>query len=278
MVKTTSPSDYQFSPKVMRRDLAIGVIFSCICIFGSAALSEWLKNGPPKFHAKPEEHQIQLVMPPPEPDETPVEDTQQTSAPADIAPPQQTDVPSIPNPDSFVVKVEPPPPEGLHADVVAISAPVGVGFKKGEQIFDQSMLDQQIVPTFQPAPQFPYDMKKQGISGKATIRFVVDADGHVRPGSAYAVSSTQREFEGRRHPGRLQMALPARQARRPTRPQRGRSHPFLQSRRRMIPSLPRSPFHRFGLRAGSLPPGRRPRPCCCRWPAAPRSRMPRPNC
>jgi protein TonB len=195
MVKSASTSDYNFSPKVMRGDLAIGVCVSCLCIFGSAALSQWLKNGPPKVKVKAEEHQIQLVMPPPEPDETPVEENQQTSAPADIAPPQQQDVPSIPNPDSFVVKVEPPPPEGLHADVVAISAPVGVGFKKGEQIFDQSMLDQQIVATFQPGANYPYDMKKQGISGKATVRFVVDADGHVRPGSAYAVSSTQREFE-----------------------------------------------------------------------------------
>src|SRR5580698_2185494 len=105
MVKTDSKSDYHFSPKVVRRDLVIGVLVSSLCLFGSAALSQWLKSGPPKYKPKPEEHQISLVMPPPEPDDTPVDQTQQTSAPADIAPPQQTDVPSIPNPDSFVVKV-----------------------------------------------------------------------------------------------------------------------------------------------------------------------------
>jgi TonB family protein len=62
------------------------------------------------------------------------------------------------------------------------------------EIFDVSQLDQAPVPTFQPPPQYPFAMRKAGIGGSVLVDFVVDTEGNVQ--KAYAVRSSQREFEG----------------------------------------------------------------------------------
>jgi protein TonB len=149
-------------------------------------------------------------MPKIEPEEE--EPVEQTAAarPAEIAPPMQTDVPQLATDTSFVQKLEPPPPEGMAVDRSAIVVPAGAGgYIKGGQVFDPSMLDQQPVATYQAHPVYPYDMKKQGISGNVNVEFVLTPDGSVR--NAFVLSSTQHEFEAaaiqavskwRFHPGR----------------------------------------------------------------------------
>ena len=176
-----------------RRDLLIGFVVSLCVFFVAPWLSQRLKEGPPK--AKPAEviPHIEMVMPKVEPEEEVVDDTQAQTAPADIAPPMQTDVPQIVTETSFVQKLEPPPPEGMQVNRGLLSVPANIGFGKNSQIFDTSMLDQQPVATFQSHPVYPYDMKKQGISGRVLIEFLLYPDGNVH--SAFAVSSTQHEFE-----------------------------------------------------------------------------------
>jgi protein TonB len=187
-------SVYPSAPQQARRDLAIGVVVSLIIFIGAPLFSNWIKSGPPKPKAAEEIPHITLVMPKIEPEQEEVVDQQQQTQPADIAPPMQTDVPQIVTDTSFVQKLEPPPPEGMNVDRGAITVPANVGgFGRGGQIFDPSMLDQQPVPTFQPHPVYPYDMKKQGISGQVVVEFILNADGNVQ--SAFAVSSTQHEFE-----------------------------------------------------------------------------------
>lgn len=194
MATAQAQPDYRISPRRMRRDLVIGLLVSIGTIVGSAVIGERLRSGPPVIVKHKEPPAIEIVMPPPPPDDEVVDDTQQEVKPADIAPPMQTDVPQIVTETSFVQKLEPPPPEGMTINKNAINVPVGAGgFAKGGQIFDLSMLDQQPVPTYQPRPNYPYEMKKQGISGQVVVEFLLYPDGTVH--GAFAVSSTQHEFE-----------------------------------------------------------------------------------
>lgn len=187
--------DYRISPKYMRRDLIVGLLVSTSLLGGVAWLGEVFRHGPPKIIHKKEPPAIEIVMPPPPPPDEVVDDTQQQDVkPADIAPPMQQDVPQIVTETSFVQRLEPPPPQGLTINRSAITVPVGAGgYAKGGQIFDLSMLDKQPVPTYQPKPNYPYEMKKQGISGRVVVEFLLGPDGTVH--DAYAVSSTQHEFE-----------------------------------------------------------------------------------
>ncbi len=187
-------STYPVSNQQARRDLVIGIVVSLIIFIGAPLFSNWIKAGPPKPKKVEDIPRIALVMPKIEPEQEEVVDQQQQTQPADIAPPMQTDVPQIVTDTSFVQKLEPPPPEGMAVDKGAITVPANVGgFGRGGQIFDPSMLDQQPVPTFQPHPVYPYDMKKQGISGQVVVEFILNSEGNVQ--GAFAESSTQHEFE-----------------------------------------------------------------------------------
>jgi protein TonB len=179
----------------MRRDLAIGILVSIVFHVGIA----WLGDGKTKPKPKPKDDTptVQLMeMPKVEPDEPEVvEDNQQQQAPADLAPPMQTDAPQVVTPDSFVQQVQPPPPEGLHLSNAAIKIPEGRpgGLGKGMNVFDISQLDQAPVAKYQARPQYPFEMRRAGISGQVVVDFIVDVNGEVR--NAFSAQSSQREFE-----------------------------------------------------------------------------------
>jgi protein TonB len=105
----------------------------------------------------------------------------------------QQDVPQAVTPESFVQQIEPPPPDlsALSKNIVKIPE-VRTGLS-GVEVFDISKLDQQPVPRFQARPQYPFEMRRAGISGEVLVDFIVDTNGDVR--NAYAVRSSQREFE-----------------------------------------------------------------------------------
>jgi protein TonB len=130
---------------------------------------------------------------PEEPEVTEADDEPQT--PIDFAPPMQTDVPQIVQLDSFVQPVQPPPPEGLKPNVGVINIPQGRpgGLGKGIEIFDPSKLDQVPIARVRVQPQYPFEMRRAGITGEVLVEFIVDANGDVR--NAFAVRSSQREFE-----------------------------------------------------------------------------------
>ena len=180
----------------MRRDLVIGLIFSILVHGGAAGIGEFLAHRPKAAVAKAKEPTIQLIeMPKLEPDEPdPVVDDQQAQTPVDLAPPMQNDVPQITTDTSFVQKLEPPPPEDMSMKG-AIQIPQNTGSWRAGigQIFDISKLDQIPIPIVQGNPQYPFEMRRAGISGQVLVDFIVDASGNVR--NAFAVSSTQREFE-----------------------------------------------------------------------------------
>src|SRR5882762_9187005 len=99
----------------MRRDLIIGLLVSILVHGGVVGVSEWMKKGPPKARPKDKDELVAIVMPPIPPDEP--EKVEVEDAPTvtpDLAPPMQTDVPQLAQPDSFVQQLQPPPPEGLR--------------------------------------------------------------------------------------------------------------------------------------------------------------------
>ena len=90
-------------------DLFIGLVTAVVVIVGSAWIGEYLRGGPPKPKPADEVKTVQITMPNIEPDQE-VQDTEQTSAPADIAPPMQSDVPQIVTDTSFVQPCSRPRP------------------------------------------------------------------------------------------------------------------------------------------------------------------------
>ena len=178
----------------MRRDIIIGILISAILHGGVAMIG---KSPPPVKKTVEEAPTIALMeMPkiePDEPEKSESDDEPQT--PVDFAPPMQTDVPQIVQLDSFVQQVQPPPPEGLKPNVGVITIPQGRpgGLGKGIEIFDPSKLDQQPQARAKVPPQYPFEMRRAGITGEVLVEFIVDSNGDVR--NAFAVRSTQREFE-----------------------------------------------------------------------------------
>ena len=180
----------------MRRDLILGIILSAglhaFMLFGDKLMTFKPKPPPPKE----EEPKVQLIEMPKldqeEPEKIEVTDDQK---PLDLAPPMQTDVPQIVTDTSFVQKIQPPPPEGItpSASVNVIPEMRDTSQFKGMQVFDISKLDQTPVPKYQARPQYPFEMRRQGIAGEVLVDFIVDLDGDVQ--NAYAARSSRREFE-----------------------------------------------------------------------------------
>jgi len=168
------------------------VAFHVAVLFGDKLIPD-----KPKVVKKVEEEpKIQLMeMPKMEEPEPEIIETTEDVKPLDLAPPMQQDVPQLATPDSFVQKIQPPPPENI-----AISASMNIvpevrdpNMFRGMKVFDISMLDQTPQPRLQGRPQYPFEMRRAGISGEVVVDFIVDTNGDVQ--NAYALRSTQREFE-----------------------------------------------------------------------------------
>jgi len=184
----------------MKRDIIIGLLVSIGLHAGFIFGGDLFKSKPPAKAKAEEIPVVQLMeMPPVEP-ETPPEPVEATSEAAsdisDLAPPSLNDSPSIVE-SPFQQQIQPPPPPGLSRPTGVITIPPGrpgAGVGSGmANVFDLASLDQPPVPRVRVPPQYPFEMRRAGISGEVLVGFVVDANGDVR--DAYVVRSTQREFE-----------------------------------------------------------------------------------
>jgi protein TonB len=189
----------------MRRDLIIG-LFASIAFHGGLGYGEkvWDSIFPPQKVAavQAQTAQVELYVPPPLPEE-PVEVDTQSDEPvvdaATIAPPSLMAVPSSVAVTDFATAIPPPPPPSLGAPSNTVTIPAGPPPRSGVRsdigaIFNLADLDQ--IPTnrgVRQQPQYPFEMKRNGINGEVVLQFIVDLNGTVR--DVEVIKSTHREFE-----------------------------------------------------------------------------------
>jgi protein TonB len=183
----------------MRKDLVIGLSASVLVHWSFLFLTQ--APSAPKKKAVEVADVIKIEMPtlpPEEPEKKVNEEPQDEDAVvSSIAPPSLVEIPNVMPNATFVMTPEPPPPPGVATSkgVVTIPAnPRPPGWGKGySNLFDISQLDQIPVARLQPPPNYPYEMKRSGITGTVVVGFICDTDGNVR--DAYVVNSTHREFD-----------------------------------------------------------------------------------
>lgn len=180
----------------MTRDLLVGTVLSLglhlALLFGDRDRPDRGTPRPPADHGD----RIRVEVPPLLPDEPEPEETSDAhTKPLDLAPPMQTDLPQPERPDVFTQRVQPPPPEGpaISPTMAVVPAVRDPRAFRGITVFDPKMLDQVPVPKLQARPQYPFEMRRQGIAGEVVVDFIVDARGEVQ--QAYALRSSHREFE-----------------------------------------------------------------------------------
>ncbi len=182
----------------MNRDLIIGLIASFL-IHGFVLFGQYIfpEKEVKVVEAPPPPVVEILEMPDLEPIEPDIVEGEQTDEPPpEFAPPMQQDVPSIVTVDTpFQQILQPPPPPNMATSSAAITVPVNrnIGSGRIANLFDISDLDQIPQPTYQPPPQYPYEMKRSGTTGTVEVGFIVDTGGNVR--DAYIIRSTSPEFE-----------------------------------------------------------------------------------
>jgi protein TonB len=144
--------------------------------------------------------------PPEEPPEPPKvttgdSDAKDTSA-SDAADAADASAASLPEPmntigvSDIAAVIQPSPPVAPKADSVTFKAPKTTGRaiddSKIPNFVDFNKLDKKPQPRSQAEPVYPYDMKRQGVTGEVTVEFVCDDRGVVQQPFAY--SSSRSEF------------------------------------------------------------------------------------
>jgi len=184
----------------MNKDLIIGVVASIFFHLLAIDPQGW-------FDAKIVEQEEETVvaakvelieMPEIEPPEPEISEAGEESdeAPPEFAPPMQQDVPSLVTVDTpFTQVMAPPPPPSTPTSAGAITVPVNrnIGTGKIANLFNIEDLDQVPQATYQPTPQYPYEMKRAGVNGRVEVGFIVDTSGNVR--DAFVIKSSSPEFE-----------------------------------------------------------------------------------
>lgn len=185
----------------MRKDLIIGLSVATVVHWSFLFLTT--PHSAPKKHEVEVADVLKLIEMPKLPDEEPEKKAPNETPPdedavsSSIAPPSLIDIPNVVPNATFVMAPEPPPPPGITTAKGVVTIPTNprpAGWGKGySNLFDISQLDQIPVVRLQTEPNYPYDMRRQGIEGTVNVGFICDTEGNVR--DAYAMNSTNHEFE-----------------------------------------------------------------------------------
>lgn len=178
--------------------IAISVAIHCGLFFGL--------KGRKKPAPKPaDDHLIAVtfVIPPlkdlDEPD--PVSKDDQAAKPDLGEPaPMLADLPQIPTPTDFVQQIDfstlVERPDINAVKVWTIPENIRRGTKPGDgggNIFNLADLDRIPEPVMQPAPIYPPTLKREGLTSKVTVEFIVDTQGQVQ--NAIVINSTHPGFD-----------------------------------------------------------------------------------
>ena len=180
----------------MKLDIIVGVVLSA-AIHGGVLFASYLTKKEVVVAAVEEEETVIEIMQMPiiEPDEPDVPPDEAPPEEIEYVPPQQADVPTASIDSAFTQQIQPPPPSmqrpsGQMAIPAVSTAKAASGMK---DLFDLANLDQVQQPRYQAQPQYPFEMRRAGITGEVVVGFIVDSQGKAI--EVYAVRSTQREFE-----------------------------------------------------------------------------------
>lgn len=180
----------------MTRDLVLGSVLSLglhfALLFGDRDRPDRGAPPPPDDHGD----RIRIDVPPLQPDEPDViESPDPDTKPLDLAPPMQADLPQLERPDMFPQPMQPPPRErpAISPTMTIVPTERNPRVFRDITVFDPKMLDRVPAPKFQARPQYPFEMRRQGIAGEVVVDFIVDPRGDVQ--QAYALRSSRREFE-----------------------------------------------------------------------------------
>lgn len=179
----------------MNHDFTTGILISaaihCGVIFGDR-----LMTPKPKPTTAIQTHStIELItMPNLDLDEPERLETSEATVTPDIVPPMQPDVPQMPLDLTFVQLLQPHRPATTRPSGIVTIPSDRSRIQTGKpEVFDVSNLDQHPVPTFQPGPRYPSELRRTGADGEVLVDFIVDTNGDVQAASARR--STHREFE-----------------------------------------------------------------------------------
>jgi periplasmic protein TonB len=186
---------WQLSPEsraIIRRRLLYCAVISALVHAGIVWVGSTQAHARTAIAAARSPDFLPIVMPPldPDPVEVTADPSNQTPLPVEPAP-MQPDIPPITSSD-FIQPPEPlmPQPDG-RSDQNIIPPSSGPYIPLG-RIYPVALLDKQPVAIVQAKPQYPFDMRRNGISGQAVVDFIVDAHGNVR--NARVEDATAAEF------------------------------------------------------------------------------------
>ena len=134
-----------------------------------------------------------------EPEPAPTDETRGATDLATLVP-MQADLPQLPRPNDFVQTINfnslIEKPDFSNMSVTVIPESFRGGRKIAEsigKIFNLDDLDRIPEPLIQPAPRYPVALRRDGISGRVYVQFVVNTDGRVV--DAHAVETTHPGFD-----------------------------------------------------------------------------------
>lgn len=125
---------------------------------------------------------VDTVEPPPPPPAA--EEKKEEPPPEEAPPPELTETAAPLDLSQLELALSPGMGDGVGGDfAVKLSvagAEGGAGMQSSEDIFSLADLDQAPRVVFQPAPQYPPEMKKKKMQGTVHVLFLVDKDGRVK--------------------------------------------------------------------------------------------------
>lgn len=140
----------------------------------------------------------ELEEPEPEPPPT---DESGTRPDLGLPVPMQADLPQIPRPNDFVQALDfaslLEKPDFSQTNILSVPENIRRGSAKLAEsigrIFNLEDLDRVPEPVFQPSPVYPFALRRQDVTARVIVEFIVDPLGHAV--NAFVVESTNRAFD-----------------------------------------------------------------------------------